>query len=104
VPRCAKPRRNLSLAYPDRWVLKRAYYRGMVAAKPCAELQQLKQKYEFALRAWGQYQFPLHNEPQAWRSEHKQKALDARNAANERVLDHKLTCPLCAARHNIHGI
>jgi hypothetical protein len=78
----------------------------MGAADTCGELQQLKQQYEFALRIWGEYQFPVNNEPvgtQAWRSEQlrlhlKQKALDARNAANERVLDHKLTCPLCAAK------
>jgi hypothetical protein len=66
----------------------------------------LKRQYEFALRVWGEYEFPIHNQPvgtQVWRSEElrlqlKQKALDARDAANERVLDHKLTCPLCAAK------
>ncbi len=82
----------------------------MVAADQCAELQQLKRQYEFALRVWGEYQFPVHNEPvgtQAWRSKQlqlKQEALDARNAANGRVLDHKLTCPLCAAKRNIRAI
>jgi hypothetical protein len=75
----------------------------MVAADTCAELRQLKLQYEFALRIWGEYQFPVHNERLAWRSEQhqlrrKQKAFDARNAANERVLDHKLTCPLCATK------
>jgi hypothetical protein len=73
----------------------------MVAADRCAELQQLKQQYEFALRIWGEYQFPVHNEPvgtQARRPEQfqlKQKALDERNAANDRVLAHKLACPVC---------
>jgi hypothetical protein len=82
----------------------------MVAADTCAELQQLKQQYETALRIWGEYQFPVHNEPvrtQAWRSEQlqlKQRALEARNAANERVLDHKLTCPLCAVKPNVRAI
>jgi hypothetical protein len=99
-------RRNLSLAHPNRCVLKREYYRGMVAAGPCAELQQLKQQYESALRAWGSYEFPLHNEPvgtRPWRSEQlqlKQRALDARNAAKDRVLDHKRICSLCAAKRN----
>jgi hypothetical protein len=82
----------------------------MVPAGSCAELQQLKRQYESALRIWGEYQFPVHNEPvgtQAWRPEQlqlKQKALDARNAANDRLLDHKLTCPLCAAKPNIRAI
>jgi hypothetical protein len=77
----------------------------MVDADPCAELQQLKQQYESALRIWGEYQFPAHKEVPAWRFEQrKQGALDARNAANDRLLDHKLTCPLCAAKHNIHAI
>jgi hypothetical protein len=78
----------------------------MGAAGSCAELQQLKQQYEFALRVWGDYQFPVNNAPvgtQGWRPEQlrlllKQKALDARNAANDRLLDHKMTCPLCAAK------
>ena len=75
----------------------------MVAAGTCAELQLLKQRYESALRIWGQYQFPVHKEDPAWRLEQlqlKQKALAAKNAANDRLLDHKLTCPLCAAKPN----
>jgi hypothetical protein len=85
-----------------RSVLNRAYYRGMVAADPCTELQELKRRYESALRVWGQYEFPLHNElvgTRARRSEQlelKRRALDARNAANGRVLAHKRICPLCA--------
>jgi hypothetical protein len=77
----------------------------MGAADTCGELQQLKQQYEFALRVWGEYQFPAFNEPvgtQAWLSERlrlqlKQKALDARDEANERVFNHKRTCRLCGA-------
>jgi hypothetical protein len=72
----------MSLAHPDRCVLRREYYQGMGAADICGELQQLKQQYEFALRVWGEYQFPVYSEPvgtQAWRSERlrlqlKQKA------------------------------
>jgi hypothetical protein len=85
-------------------MLSRAYYRGMVAADPCAKWQELKRKYESALRAWGQYQFPIHTEAvgtRAWRSEQlqlMQKALDARNEANDRVLDHKRICPLCTGK------
>jgi hypothetical protein len=77
---------------------------GMVAADHCAQLQQLKRQYEAALRTWGEYQFLRHNEPigtQAWRSEQlylKQKALDARNEANDRLLGHKETCPLCIGK------
>jgi hypothetical protein len=96
----------MSLAQPERCVLNREYYRSMGAADTCGELQQLRQQYEFALRVWGEYQFPVYNEPvgtQAWRSEAlrlqlKQKATDARDEAKERVLDHKLTCPLCVAK------
>jgi hypothetical protein len=75
---------------------------GMVAAVPCAELRELKRQYESALRIWGQYEFPLHNElvgTRAQRSEHlqeKQRALEERNAANERLLDHRRICLLCA--------
>jgi hypothetical protein len=79
----------------------------MVVAGFCPALQQLKGQYESALRAWAQYQFPTHNEPAgtpAWRSEQlqlKQEALNARNAANDRVREHKRICPLCAAKRNI---
>jgi hypothetical protein len=80
----------------------------MVAAGTCAELQLLKQRYESALRIWGEYQFPVHNEPartQAWQFEQlKQRALDRRNAANDRVLAHKLTCSLCGAERKIRAI
>jgi hypothetical protein len=78
----------------------------MVAADPCAELQQLKQQYESALRTWVQYQFPLHKEGLAWRLEQlqlKQKALAAKNAANDRLLYHKRTCPLCAADQTLEA-
>jgi hypothetical protein len=96
----------MTLPHPYRCVLKREYYRGMGAADTCGKLQQLKQQYEFALRVWGEYQFPVYNEPvgtQRWRSEAlrlqlKQKATDARNAAKESLFNHKLTCPLCAAK------
>src|ERR1700722_16146069 len=89
---------------PVRSVLNRAYYRGMVAADPCTELQQLKRQYESALRVWGQYEFPLPNQPVTTRAQRfeqlqlKQRALDTRNAAHDRVLDHRRTCPLCAGR------
>jgi hypothetical protein len=98
----------MALGHRDRCAPKGEYYWGMGAADTCGELQQLKQQYEFALRVWGEYQFPVHNEPVgtlAWRSEEfrlqlKQKATDARNVANQRLFNHKLTCPLCAARRN----
>jgi hypothetical protein len=74
----------------------------MVAVEPCAELQQLKQQYESALRAWGSYEFQLHNEPvgtlarRLEQIQFKQRALDARNATKDRVLNHKRICLLCA--------
>jgi hypothetical protein len=76
----------------------------MGAADTCGELQQLKQQYENALRIWGEYEFPVNNAPvgtQGWQPEQlrvllRQKALEARNAANDRVLTHKLTCSLCS--------
>jgi hypothetical protein len=71
----------------------------MIVADRCAELQELKRQYESALRIWAQYEFPPH-EPvgtRAQRLEHlrfKQRALEERNAAIDRVLDHKRICPL----------
>lgn len=77
-------------------------YRSKASARACVELQELKRQYESALRAWGQREFPLHNEPVATRARRlerlqlKQTALDTRNAANDSVLDHKRNCLLCA--------
>jgi hypothetical protein len=85
-------------------MLNSACQSGEVSGCACAELQELKRQYESALRAWGQYEFPLHNEPvetRARRSERlqsKQRALEERNAANDSVLDHKRICPLCAGK------
>jgi hypothetical protein len=76
----------------------------MIAADPCPELQELKRQYESALRIWARYEFPLHNEPEgtrAQRLEHlrlKQKAVEERNAANYRLLDHERICLLCAGK------
>jgi hypothetical protein len=67
----------------------------------CVELKQLKRQYSSALRMWGQYQFPLHNEPvgsTARRAELlqlKQRALQARNRACEHLVAHKVKCPVC---------
>jgi hypothetical protein len=68
---------------------------------PCAEFQELKRQYESALRLWGQYEFPLHNQPlvaRAWQATQlrlKQKAVEARNKASERLLAHKEKCRVC---------
>jgi hypothetical protein len=76
----------------------------MIAADLCAELQELKRQYESALRIWAQYQFPLHNEPVGTRAQQlerlrrKQRALEGRNAANDRVLDHERICLFCAGK------
>jgi hypothetical protein len=68
---------------------------------PCVELQRLQQQYQTALRIWGQFEFPLHNEPvgpqgrQAEQLQLKQRALNARNEASERLLAHKEKCRIC---------
>jgi hypothetical protein len=85
-----------------RSMLNTVCHRDTVSVNVCAELQELKRQYESALRIWGQPEFPLHNEPEPTRSRRlerlqiKQRALEARNSANDSVLDHKLTCQLCA--------
>jgi hypothetical protein len=74
---------------------------ALAPAFPCVELQRLKQKYDTALRIWGRFEFPLHNEPvgpaarQAERLQLKQKALKARNEASERLLAHREKCRIC---------
>jgi hypothetical protein len=99
-----RPRRYMARTFPVCSVLTAHIIGGMVAGDHCAQLQQLKRQYEAALRTWGEYQFLRHNEPigtQARRSEQlylKQKALDARNEANDRLLGHKETCPLCTGK------
>jgi hypothetical protein len=64
---------------------------------PCVEVQRVKQQYENALRIWGQFEFPLHNEPvgPAERLQLKQGALNARNEACERLLAHRAKCRIC---------
>jgi hypothetical protein len=67
---------------------------------PCVELQRLTQQYQTALR-WGQFEFPVRNEPvgpparQAEQLQLKQRALNARNEASERLLPHRETCRIC---------
>jgi hypothetical protein len=68
---------------------------------PCVELQRLRQQYENELHIWGQFEFPVHNEPvgpaarQAERLQLKQRALSARNEACERLLAHREKCQIC---------
>ena len=65
---------------------------------PCVELQRLRQQYETALRIWGRFEFPLHNEsvgPAARQAEQlqlKERALKTRNEASERLLAHREKC------------
>jgi hypothetical protein len=74
---------------------------ALAPACPCVELQRLKQQYETALRIWGEFEFPLHNEPvgpsewQADRLQLKQKAWKAKNEASERLLAHREKCRIC---------
>jgi hypothetical protein len=89
--------RNMSLAL----LLVDSSHCEMSKLFPCVELQRLKQQYQTALRIWGQFEFPLHNEPvgpparQAEQLELKLRALSARNEASERLLAHRETCRIC---------
>jgi hypothetical protein len=89
--------RNLPLAL--RWFGGFEY--AMSILFPCAELRNLKRRYESALRMWGQLEFPVHNEPVGSRAQQldrlhlKLRALEARNDAAERVLAHQEKCRLC---------
>ena len=67
---------------------------------PCAEFHRLRQEYETALRVWGKYEFPPHDAPVG--SVHlKQKALEARNAASDRIFKHKGKCRVCRIEESL---
>jgi hypothetical protein len=60
---------------------------------PCPEYDRLRLLYEAALRQWGLVLFA----PEAHRvgTEARQKALDERNAAKERLRAHRFSCTAC---------
>jgi hypothetical protein len=71
----------------------------MNAAMPCPEYVCLRRDYEAALRRWGDVLLAQH----AGRlggdveraMEFRKEAADERDAANKRMEDHKLSCPVC---------
>jgi hypothetical protein len=72
---------------------------------PCLQLLQFKQQYDSALRAWGRYAFPLHDQTLEARSTQVPlhlmlEASEKRNAASERLLDHQRNCLLCKSKGN----
>ena len=77
---------------------------GMTTLFPCAEFQHLRREYETALRVWGQYEFPLPNAPLGLPEQPylKQKALDARNAAKERLNDQRENCRICKIEQRLN--
>ena len=77
---------------------------GMTTLFPCAEFQHLRREYETALRVWGQYEFPLPNAALGLPEQPflKQNALDARNAAKERLIDHREKCRICKIEQRLN--
>jgi hypothetical protein len=65
----------------------------------CLEYNRLRQHYEAALLHWGQLLLSLDAHPVARAARQtagiKQKALEERNAATERLSAHVLSCPAC---------
>ncbi len=74
---------------------------------PCPEHVRLRQRYESALRQWGE--ILLSQDPELvgasarLRAQLEQNALDERDAANDLVRVHKLTCPACKEQRRIRS-
>jgi len=66
---------------------------------PCPEYVRLRQRYESALRHWGEVLLPQDSElVGAWarqRAQLTQDVLEERDAANERMRVHERSCPAC---------
>jgi hypothetical protein len=71
----------------------------MPDAMSCPEYIDLRTDYEAALRRWGDLLLAQHAEPAGWdfqrAVELRKNATDERDAANERLEDHKQSCPVC---------
>jgi hypothetical protein len=71
----------------------------MSAPKTCPEYVGLRQRYEAALRHWGQVLLSQDTELVGWQARQRaqlmQNALDERDAANQRICLHKRSCPAC---------
>jgi hypothetical protein len=70
---------------------------------PCPEHVRLRQRYESALRHWGNVLLSqdsaLVGASAQQRAQLKQNALDERDAANRRVRVHERTCPACRGQN-----
>ena len=67
----------------------------------CPEYLRLRQHYLAALRRWGQTEAMGAAKPEI--AEIKEKALNERNAANERMRLHELSCPVCNHKRKPHS-
>lgn len=70
----------------------------------CPENVRLRQLYEAALRRWSQAELPskksdLSDVSRRLALEVEKKALEERNAANERMVLHEQSCPICNRKH-----
>jgi hypothetical protein len=74
---------------------------SMSSLLPCAVSQHLRREYENALRVWGSYEFPQHNAPEQ-QVHLKREALDARNAASERLTTHREKCRVCKIEERLN--
>jgi hypothetical protein len=75
-------------------------YKSISMQMLCPENVRLRQLYEAALRRWAQLKSSSKNSDLSAASmrlvqEIEQKALNERNAANERMVLHEQTCPIC---------
>jgi hypothetical protein len=74
----------------------------LIRTMACPEYIRLRQHYDAALRHWGQiFLLPeaAPGEPARLAAAVKLKALEERDAANDRMCFHKKTCTVCS-RHS----
>ena len=71
----------------------------MTGALPCADYVRLRQQYDAALQRWGdvllaQHAGLLDGDVQS-ALKYRKNVADERDAANQRLEDHKRSCPVC---------
>ena len=76
---------------------------GITVQMSCPEYLRLRQHYDAALRRWAQIELSSHrpgliDASARLAEEVRQKALDERNEANERMRLHEQNCPTCHPR------
>ena len=67
----------------------------------CAELQQLRQRYERSLRAWAHYAFPLPQDVLQFPGLKREAKIERHLAARD-LSAHRKTCALCNQADKIH--